>query len=209
MATDSLAGIVLCGGRSRRMGRDKALIEIDGEALLGRVVRVAQAGAGSVVVAAAPEQILPPLDARVTVVRDRSPLAGPLAAVADALPMVPQRLEWFFLLAVDMPCLSPAFLARLADLRDARDAVVPVHAGRRHPLAALYRRSIEPLLAGLIESGRFSMHDLLDTISVREIHEHDWMDIDPQSRALVNWNTPEDRFATDPDAIARPPTREV
>jgi molybdopterin-guanine dinucleotide biosynthesis protein A len=200
MAADSMAGIVLCGGRSRRMGRDKAWLEIDGETLVMRVTRATRMAAGAVIVAAAPEQQLPMLDAGITVVRDRSPHGGPLAAVVDALSVIPPKFEWFYLLAVDIPFLSPRFLTRLAELRDKRDAVVPFHAGRRHPLVALYRRSIEPVAVGLIASGRFSMHELLEAISVREIHEPDWAEVDPHSRALVNWNSPEDAASAGSDA---------
>src|SRR5207253_2864515 len=97
-------GIVLCGGLSSRMGRSKAWLQVAGEPMLARMVRVVGEVAPRIVVAAADGQELPDLPASVRIVRDAEPRLGPLAGFAAAL--TETAAEIAFVAACDMPNLD-------------------------------------------------------------------------------------------------------
>ena len=159
------AGIVLAGGRSRRMGTSKAALEWHGSTLLRRTTGVlARVVDGPVLVVRAPGAALPPLPADVEVlddpVADRGPLQGMavgLAAAAEA------GASSAFVCSTDLPFLHPAFVRRvLRALGDHTDAVVPHPHGIRQPLAAAYRTTLAPLCAELVAADRLRPAFLLD-----------------------------------------------
>ncbi len=178
-------GIVLAGGRSSRMGAEKAGIAWEGTTLLGRAVAVlADAGLPVVVVRAA-DQELPPVGPGVRVVEDAHPGRGPLEGLAAGLRAVgPGGVA--FLCAADMPLLDSAFVARvLAAIAPWSDAAVPRVEGRPQPLAAVYRTSALGSVEALLASGGRSMGVLLDRLEVR------WLDDLPGAvEAVRNINTP-------------------
>ena len=110
----TVGGIVLCGGRSSRMGRPKAWLPVGGEVMLQRVVRVLREVVDPVVVVAAPGQDVPPLPDAVTIVRDEVEGRGPLAGLAAGLAALDGRADAAYLSACDVPFLSPAFVRRVA-----------------------------------------------------------------------------------------------
>src|SRR5262245_21810446 len=101
----NVAGIVLCGGRSSRMGRPKAWLPFGGELMLARVVRLLREEADPVVVVAAPDQDVPPLPAEVVVVRDEEKGRGPLQGLAAGLDALRGRAEAAYLSSCDVPFL--------------------------------------------------------------------------------------------------------
>src|SRR4051794_24106120 len=111
-----LAGIILCGGASRRMGRDKAWLPWHGRPLLAHVVDVVGRVCERVMVAAGPRRGLPPLPDGVIVARDPSPHGGPLQGLAAALRCLPADVAGFFLTGCDCPRLSEKVVALLAEL---------------------------------------------------------------------------------------------
>src|SRR5678815_3950565 len=126
MADDDFATIILVGGRSSRMGRPKACLDLDGKSVLARVIEQVRTWSAEIVLVAAPEQDLPPLDdPQPMVVRDDHPGAGPLPALVVGLEGV--RASWALLLACDAPLVQASVVTRLASVRGADvDAVVPI-----------------------------------------------------------------------------------
>src|SRR5688572_12132394 len=105
----SVGGIVLCGGKSQRMGRPKAWLPFLGESMLSRVVRLLRQVVDPVVVVAAPGQKLPPLRAEVTVIRDKHEGKGPLAGIAAGLHALAGKVDAAYVSSCDVPLLQPAF----------------------------------------------------------------------------------------------------
>src|SRR5262245_31711163 len=133
-----LAGVILCGGRSSRMGRDKAWIEFRGEPLLARTVRLVGESTSSVIVAAGSKQDLPLLPDKVLIVRDDVAFQGPLAGIATAFAALPDSVEAAYVTGCDMPLLQAGWIDFLSSYLDSADIVLPVVQGREHPLAAVY-----------------------------------------------------------------------
>jgi molybdopterin-guanine dinucleotide biosynthesis protein A len=151
-----VAGVVLAGGRSRRMGTSKALLEWHGATLLERVVSiVGRAVDGApVVVVAAHGQELPALPPGVRVVEDRRKGLGPLQGIASGLAALAGEADAAFVSSTDAALLHPAFVQRvLAGLAPDVDALVPEARGHRQPLAAAYRIELAGLIDSLLEQG--------------------------------------------------------
>src|SRR5438874_5725019 len=157
------AGIVLCGGRSSRMGQAKAHLAIAGEPLLARTIETLAQVANPIVVAAAADQLLPSLPADALVLRDSQPEKGPLSAFAQALAAISADCAWTYLLACDLPFVTVEFLRFLGERQTRADAVVPHVAGLWHPLAALYRREVRTTADRILGSGRRRMIDLIES----------------------------------------------
>jgi molybdopterin-guanine dinucleotide biosynthesis protein A len=188
-APSPLGGLVLAGGRSRRMGEPKALADRAGVPLLVYVAGVLLEACQPVVVSHAPGQRLPPLPGRVELVADSAPGRGPLQALADGLAALRGRCRAVFVTATDLPLLTAAAIGELAaQLRAQDEAVVPVLAGHRQTLAAVYRPELAARAVRLLAGGERRVGALLDGRAVREVAAESLAD----SRALTSVNTPEE-----------------
>ncbi|WP_435016344.1 molybdenum cofactor guanylyltransferase [Tundrisphaera sp. TA3] len=189
----SIGGVILCGGRARRMGNDKASLRFGPEMLLQRVVRLVAASAGPIVVVAAAAQDLPPLPRGVRVVRDPVPDLGPLPGLAAGCRALPPETSLAYATGTDAPFLHPGWIEHLAALIGDRDAAV-VHAGGfPHPLAALYRvAAVLPAMDGLMREGRSRLRDIIDVLDTLKLPAEAMREVDPDLATLRNLNTPED-----------------
>jgi molybdopterin-guanine dinucleotide biosynthesis protein A len=194
-----VGGVVLCGGRSSRMGRPKAWLPLGGEVMLQRVVRVLREAVDPVVVVAAPGQDVPPLPVEVEIVRDEVEGRGPLQGLATGLAALDGKADAAYLSACDAPYLTPAFVRRVVELLEKpRDscpgalAAVPRAGGFLHPLAAAYRLSILPEVRARLATDRLSLTQLFDAVPTRAIEPHELADVGPDLRALRAVNTPDE-----------------
>jgi molybdenum cofactor guanylyltransferase len=183
-----LSAVVLCGGASRRMGRDKALLPLEGMPLIARVTaRVGQA--------AEPVVLAPGMPGRfahlgLQEVEDDPRGIGPLGGLIGGLEASPHVL--MAAVAVDLPFASPEVLSLLARLRRGEDAVVPVTASGTHPLHAIYAKTALPRLRTAARSRRYALRTVLDELDVRFVPEQEWAVADPTGRFALNLNRPED-----------------
>src|SRR5471030_2474229 len=146
------AAVVLAGGRSSRMGSDKAALPWHGSTLLRHVCGLVARGVdGTVLVVRAPGQELPALPRGVEVLDDPTEGLGPLQGIAVGLAALEDRADVAFVCATDVPFLHPAFVRRLVRACAAADPPVdvalPIAHGHAQPLAAAYRSALAPLAA--------------------------------------------------------------
>src|SRR4030095_11938213 len=147
-------GIVLCGGKSTRMGSPKALLPFGGETMLQRVVRLLATVVSPIVVVAANQQRLPELPAEVTVTHDEREDRGPLEGLRAGLKALPVGVGAAYATSCDVPLLVPAFARRMIDLLGDHDIAVMEIDGFSHPLSAVYRRSTLPQVEDLLAHHR-------------------------------------------------------
>jgi molybdopterin-guanine dinucleotide biosynthesis protein A len=185
-------GIVLCGGRSSRMGRPKASLPVGGEAMLARVIRVVSDVAAPVLVVAAPGQEWPEVPAGVEVVRDAAEGNGPLQGLAAGLAGLVGRADAAIVTGCDTPFLSPPFLRRLVDLRDDSPICVPETDGFPRPLPGVYAVAVLAEARALLADRRYRLGGLLDRLPARLVTAAEFTDLDPTLTALRNVNTPEE-----------------
>jgi molybdopterin-guanine dinucleotide biosynthesis protein A len=160
---------VLAGGRSSRMGRDKALLPYAGQLLIEHALeQLRLAGTEPVIAGSRPD-----LAAYAPVLEDLHPACGPLSGIESALSRVSAAADQPVLFVpVDLPLLPASFLATLLD-RAARTgalATIPLVGGYPQPLCAVYRSSLLPGIAGALEDGDYKvmrvMHSLTTSRSI-------------------------------------------
>lgn len=181
-------GIVLTGGTSRRMGRDKLPLEVGGVSLLQRVANALAACCEEVLVVG--ESGYVPEGARF--VPDLRPgRQGPLAGIEAGLSAA--RCRAVFVTAGDMPFLTEDLVQYLLGLLSDRTlAVVPDFEGV-HPLCAAYRREIRPLVSAALDKGIRSVKELLRDIGrVRYVGGVELGRFGDPEVLLLNVNSPED-----------------
>jgi molybdopterin-guanine dinucleotide biosynthesis protein A len=196
-----VVGVVLAGGASRRMGRDKAALVIGGEPLVRRSVARLRLALAEVIVVGSPD--LASLLPETRIVADDWPGRGPLGALATALRALDEPdagawsggAWWALLVACDMPFTQPALLRAMARLALASpDAQAVALRGPRglEPLHAVYARSCQSAaLARLAAGSDASLQGLLAMLQVREVAPEDVRRLDPLGRSTFNANTPE------------------
>ena len=138
------AGIVLCGGKSTRMGTSKAMLPFGPETMLQRVVRLLSGVVSPIVVVAAADQELPELPRDVMVTRDEHEGRGPLEGLRAGLKALPAETDRAYVTSCDVPLLVPGFVTEMLELAKSYDIAVMEIDGFTHPLSAVYRRAALP-----------------------------------------------------------------
>ena len=161
---DHAAGFVLVGGQSRRMGRDKALLELEGRPLFLRIANLLQPYVKTVTLLGPPARYS---SFGFPVLADQQPGQGPLGALYTALKN--SSCDWNLFFACDLPLLNRCVIERL--LRRVSDtdaqAVVPLAGDRWQPLCAAYHRSCIATAETMIEQRRsLSLAGLLALLRV-------------------------------------------
>lgn len=188
------AGIILCGGRSSRMGYPKALLPFGPELMLQRVVRLLGEVASPLVVVAAAGQELPSLPAEVQIVRDEREARGPLEGLRAGLAAIQGQAELAYATSCDVPLLKTAFVRHLFSLAEEGrwQIVVPEAEGFTHPLSAVYAPSVLPEIEALLAADRLRPVYLFDRVATRVVPAEDLHTVDPQLDTLRNLNHPAD-----------------
>jgi molybdopterin-guanine dinucleotide biosynthesis protein A len=176
---EGVAGILLAGGRSQRMRRDKASLPWHGSTLARRAVGLlARVAEPPVIVVCAPDQELPPLPDWVDVVHDPERGLGPLAGLATGLAVAGPRAEVAAVCAVDAPLAHPAVLGALVDALGSSPAVVPLSDGRPQPLFAVYRTELAFLAAALVADGERRASALGERAGARVVEPFELLVVD-------------------------------
>src|SRR5277367_1764142 len=191
----SIAGFILAGGESSRMGVDKGLLEIAGAPMLVRTARLVEAVVGlPAMVVGTPEKYL---GLGLKAIADDWPGCGPLGGIATALRA--SEADWNLMVACDLPYLTREWLEYL--LQRARDsteeAVVPMNLTLEkkrgaEPLCAVYHKGCEPTLRRALERGVRKVTDGLAELHVEVIEPAEWKGFDSDGLLFKNVNTPAD-----------------
>jgi molybdenum cofactor guanylyltransferase len=192
-------GIVLCGGKSTRMGVPKATLPFGPETMLQRVVRllggVVDPVISPIVAVAAREQVLPELPDGVIITRDEREARGPLEGLRAGLTALPDSAGMAYVTSCDVPLLAPGFVTRMIELLGDHDIAVMEIDGFPHPLSAVYRRSVLPQVEALLAKDRLRPVFLFDAVRTRRVQPKEMVSVDPQLLTLRNLNTREDYLA--------------
>lgn len=190
-----VSGFVLAGGRSSRMGRDKALLVLEGEAMAQRAAGVLGSFLSAPVALVGSAGRYAHLG--LPVVEDSFPGQGPLAGIEAALNS-PYARDWNLIIACDMPHLRVDILRGLAAQAAAHPeavCVMAVSSRAPEPLCAVWRREFGPVARAALEAGQRKVRDVVSDVQV--VH----FQIDEDS-ALTNVNTPADWAAVAGESAA-------
>jgi molybdopterin-guanine dinucleotide biosynthesis protein A len=188
----SQAAIILAGGRSTRLGRDKASEPLLGRPLLQWVLDRVQPLIAEIVIVTAEGRQLPPVKAvaDLAVVKDTFPDSGPLGGIYTGLEAA--RANWALAVACDMPLLQTPLLAELLRLALENEAVVPLQDGLPQPLCAAYSKACLPAVRHQLVAGEFKLTSLLDKVATHYVASDVWSKLDPEGLSFLNINTDAD-----------------
>jgi molybdopterin-guanine dinucleotide biosynthesis protein A len=192
-----LAGVVLCGGRSTRMGFDKATISFEGETLLSRALARLDEICNPVMVA--PGDLALTLRGRTSVL-DAEHDSGPIGGLVMALRTSPHRL--LAVVAVDLPWVDPRLLSLLAAAIGDHDIAVCETARGIEPLHAVYATSVLAAAEAALHSDDRSLRHLIARSDAVYVSENEWRAAGISDAFTRNVNTREDL-----DEISRHPRR--
>ena len=185
-----VTGVLLAGGKSRRMGEDKRYLMVGEQTLLERGLGVLRSMFHEVLVVIAQDSA--PLDIDARVVRDLVPDCGSLGGIYTGLTQATS--PYIFAVACDMPFLNQAVITQFTNRRDTADIVMARLATRLHPMHALYGKGCLPAMEQMIVARQLKIQELVSHASIRVqyVTEADLLSIDPSWRSFHNVNTPED-----------------
>ncbi|MGG3469410.1 molybdenum cofactor guanylyltransferase [Neobacillus pocheonensis] len=182
------AAIILSGGKSSRMGTNKALLIINEQTNLERMSESLKTVFEDIILVTNEPKEYEFLEVKMT--SDQYPGMGPLAGLHAGL--LASKYDVNFMVACDMPFVSAELAAVLVELCGDYDAVIPVINGTQHPLFAVFKKIAAEKAANCIEAGNLRMKQLLEQLNVRYVTENDLknftqMDIE---RVFFNMNHP-------------------
>ena len=183
---DEVSVFVLAGGKSSRMGTDKALLAIDGTTLLDNALALARRITEKVFIVGEKSKFATFGNVIEDVFLDCGPLGGIQAALKSS------ATELNLMLAVDLPFVPEALLRLLLSISQGSDVVVtvPRTAGRLQPLCAVYRRGFSTLAEESLRQGRYKIDRLFDRLSTRIVDESELKAAGISAAAFENVNTP-------------------
>jgi molybdopterin-guanine dinucleotide biosynthesis protein A len=187
MITD-VTGILLAGGKSRRMGADKRHLLIGGQRLYERSLAALQSTFQEVRIVIAQDSS--PLSTDVPVLRDLVPNCGTLGGIYTGLKEA--GTAYVFAVACDMPFLNPAVIRYLVSLKSQADVVIVRLSHGVQPTHAVYSRQCLPAFEEMLHAGRLKVQDIVahSSLVVRLVEYDELREIDPEGHSFLNVNTP-------------------
>ncbi len=180
-----ITGIILAGGLSKRMGTDKALIQLNGKTLLENAIEICKPVCKSIIISSNNKnhefcgyQITP----------DEIKYCGPLGGIYSCL--IKSDTDWNFVISVDAAFVTLSFIEFLISEVNNNDAVIPLHFNGNEPLIALYHKNCIPAILKQIGKKDYKMQNLLKSLNTKFTDVQKWVDIHPI--ILNNLNRPED-----------------
>ena len=204
-AIPRVGGIVLAGGKSTRMGVPKATLPFGPELMVQRVVRLLGSVVQPIVVVAAPGQSLPDLPEGIIVAFDEREARGPLEGLWAGLTAIERLADAAYATSCDVPLLEPSFVRAVIERLGEMEIAVPVEGGFAHPLAAIYRTSVLPVVGELLAADQLRPAFLFDKVPTRRIPVEELRQFDVKLATLRNCNRPEDYQAALAEAGFSPP----
>ncbi len=178
--------LILAGGKSSRLSRDKAMIELGGMPLVVRAAKTAGRVFENVLVSG-------PKDLSSTgllVVEDEYRGMGPMAGMLSGLKKA--KTPWIFVMPCDSPFIPESFFRGMAAMAHDCEVVVPTHGGLYEPLHAMYAKGCAPVMEELLRSGEGQIIKVYPRVRTREVDTELVQRWDPSGMAFMNINTTED-----------------
>ena len=187
-AIPPLTAFILAGGKSTRMGADKAFVRLGGRTLLARALDIARSITPDVRIVGDPKKFA----AFAPTVEDVFPNCGPLGGIHAALRSSPTDVN--LILAVDVPFVSSALLQHLIERASNSGAMVTVAqtGGGYQPLCAVYRRNFADVAEKALQEGRYKIDTLFAASSTQTIAERDLEAAGFSAKMFRNLNTPQE-----------------
>ena len=184
----SITGIILSGGKSIRMGENKAFLEVRGKRMLDHTVALLQEIFGQVIMVTNEPLEYSYLDLEIAV--DLIPKRGPLVGIYTGL--FYSSHSYSFITACDMPFLNRKVIEYMLTIKKNYDVVIPHLNDGYHPLHALYSKRCIKFIEEQLREDNLKITDFFNRVRVREVSSDEIISLDPDLRSFLNINTPKD-----------------
>lgn len=184
----ALTGIILSGGKSARMGRDKAFIEFDGVPIIQRIYDIFQKLFNEIIIVANQKELYSSFQA--TIVSDIILNYGALGGLYTGL--FYSSSSYSFCVACDMPFLKESLIHFLIQRADESDVIVPRTFDGLQPLHAIYSKNCLRSIQKLIDMGKYKIIDFYPMVNTKIIEESEFIHLDVTRESFINVNTPEE-----------------
>ncbi len=185
---ERITGIILCGGKSIRMGENKAFIQIEGVPIIKRIYDLFKGMFLEVIIVTNQKDLFLDFDSKIY--SDLIPGKGALGGLYTGILL--SSFEHCFCVACDMPFIKKSLVQYLIESIGDADVVVPQTKDGLEPLHAVYSKNcIEPIRR-LMEEGKSKIVDIYDQVKVKIVDEKDFFRFDPAGESFINVNTPEE-----------------
>ena len=182
-----ITGVILVGGKSRRMGQDKAFLELDGKPLIERLLLVFQECFSRTVLVGGSVERFSAYGVPVLVdIYPGSSLGGLYSGLCNA------EDQHIFVASCDMVRPNPFVIRQICSLKSDYDAVVPIRSHGFEPLCALYSKSCLSVMKNQLKNGNFRILDLYPQLRIRPVPYDELVTLDADSNAFLSVNTPEE-----------------
>ena len=191
----NITGLVLAGGQSKRMGKDKAFLKFQGKTFLRNILESLDKYCSQIVIVINKKESLyeneiKNLDAEITFVKDKYPYKGPLNGILSSLEFI--KNELVYITPCDTPLLNPEIIPYFAQIINGYDAVIPDVKGKIQPLNALYKKTALKMSKQVFEKeNKKSLMAFLEKLNIKHVNEKDIQKIDKNLYSYFSVNTPE------------------
>lgn len=183
-----MTGIILSGGKSIRMGKNKAFIEIGGTPIINRVYTVFEKLFEEIIIVANQKELFLNLNAKIY--SDLLPDRGALGGIYTGLFF--SSFQHTFCVACDMPFLNESVIQYLINSIQEYDVVVPKTKDGLQPLHAIYSKSCLGSIKKIIDQGKLKIIDFYPEVKIKIIEEKEFYELDPMMKSFINVNTQEE-----------------
>lgn len=190
MKAINVTGIILAGGKSTRLGRNKAVEQVSGKPLIQHVYDNLKTVAGQIIIVSSRELAAISYPEGLEVLVDMYPGKGPLSGIFTGLSAA--KYEYSIVVGCDMPFLNSKVLRYLVARAEGCDAAVPKINSQLEPLHAVYSKSCIAAIKEQLEQDKLEIRALFPRINVRYIESDEYLEFDPDMISFVNVNNQAD-----------------
>ncbi|GAB6086600.1 molybdenum cofactor guanylyltransferase [Alkaliphilus crotonatoxidans] len=184
----SVSAVILAGGASSRMGRNKALMELGGKPMIDRIVEVLREGFREIIIVTdCPDEYSHLIDVKLT--KDSIALGkkNSLLGIYSGLEVASH--PYIFVIACDMPFVNLQLVHYMIEQIEGQDVVIPYIEPHYEPLYALYKRDCMEPIKEMLQRDRFKITELLKMLRVKKVLPDIIKQFDPKMKCFVNINT--------------------
>jgi molybdenum cofactor guanylyltransferase len=184
----AMTGIILAGGKSSRMGRNKAFLEFEGQTLIERSLRVLRSVFSEIIISSNSPELYDRYGEKIVedIYLDQGPLGGLHACLNEA------KYDFSFFVACDMPFLNAEVIRFLAGMKGEAAIIVPEVDGGLHPLHAFYHKSCLPVIEKKLEAKSLKLTNIFQECSIRIVQEYEFKNFSQVRQVFKNINTPQE-----------------
>jgi len=183
-----VTGIILSGGKSTRMGEDKAFIELEGVPIVRRIYTLFKELFQEVIIVTNQQELFKNFDSKIY--SDLIPNQGALGGLYTGLFF--STFQYSFCVACDMPFIKKALVQYIINHIEGEDVIVPRTEDGLQPLHAIYSKNCLDPIKIIMEQGKYKIIDFYNRVNVKIVEEKDFTVLDPLRESFINVNTPDE-----------------